>query len=242
MLKVDLINGAYSRCRISGLTVGPSPEDISLALDKLEDMAAMWEESNICTGYAFENQPDPNTPHNVKRAYQSAYKANLAMLLLADFGKQPHPSLVLEAQGTLSRLMAATAKVRQASYPSRMPRGSGNTLRHNPWQRFYRKADEPPTSCATHTMYIGEIQDFEESYSAFLDAAETVDSFTIASDQGLTVLSSSLASPIISYRVRADSFAHSNTSDYLRIKITANTSTGRVEIRFIDFILRKAEL
>ena len=37
-LKIDHINGAYSQLRISGLTVNPTPENISNALDRFESM------------------------------------------------------------------------------------------------------------------------------------------------------------------------------------------------------------
>ena len=55
--KIELINQAYSLIRISGITLDPSGEDISLALDRLETMAAEFYGRNIKTDYNFEEKP-----------------------------------------------------------------------------------------------------------------------------------------------------------------------------------------
>jgi len=39
-LKVDRLSAAYSKLRISGLTVDPNPSDLELALNELENMMA----------------------------------------------------------------------------------------------------------------------------------------------------------------------------------------------------------
>ena len=60
--KADRINSAYSKLRISGLTVDPSPEDLSLALMTFENMMSELEMGrNICMDYNFEVDPDPNS-------------------------------------------------------------------------------------------------------------------------------------------------------------------------------------
>ncbi|MEE9311617.1 MAG: hypothetical protein V3V10_04315, partial [Planctomycetota bacterium] len=61
-LKGDTINSAYSRMRISGITAQPTPEDLEVALERMEGMAARWFKKNINTGYNFEDEPDPNSP------------------------------------------------------------------------------------------------------------------------------------------------------------------------------------
>ena len=67
--KGDIINRAFSALRISGITADPSPEDLELALGKLENMAAELAGRNIHTNFAFEDDPDPNTPHNMERKF-----------------------------------------------------------------------------------------------------------------------------------------------------------------------------
>ena len=95
--KIEIINGAYSRMRISGLTAQPTPEDIVKALNRLEDMAEEFDGRNICTGYNFEDDPDVNSLHNMERKFWGPYKAILATRLLADFGKAASPELQREA-------------------------------------------------------------------------------------------------------------------------------------------------
>ena len=54
--KADLINGAYSLMRISGITVDPSADDLALALERLEDMAEEFAGRNIITDYNFVDE------------------------------------------------------------------------------------------------------------------------------------------------------------------------------------------
>lgn len=232
-LKGDIINAAYSRARISGLTTQPTPEDLETALDRLEDMAAMWGEK-ICTGYFFEDEPDPNTPHGLKRSYLTAFKSNLAINLLSDFGKTPHPTLVSEASGSLSSLFSACATTRQVNYPSRMPVGGGNQLRTR-WKNFFPDVQEAPIECETQRMAEGDISDYVESFNSYLRQDETLDSYTITADSGLTILSSSLESPNVLYRIEADEKDSTSGMKTFEVTIVGTSSTGRVETRVIIF-------
>ena len=93
-LKGDIINGAYSKLRISGITLQPSSKDNALALTILESMASEFYKRNLCTGYNFEDEPDPGSLNGMDKAYWDAYKWMLALRLLPDFGKQATPSLI----------------------------------------------------------------------------------------------------------------------------------------------------
>ena len=228
-LKGDLINKAYSRSRISGMTVQPTPEDISLALDRLESMLAEWFERNICAGYFFEDAPDVNTPHNVPRKYWNAIETSLAMRLLADFGMEPVSSLTKEQRVSFSRLMAATAMPQETAYPTRQPVGSGNRP-YRRYRNFYPPDDTLPASCEVNKMQVGEIDDFTESFIYYLLDGETVSSYTISAGDGLTIVSDSLTTPVISYQIQADS----EKSD-IKVDISVTTSLGRVEKRTIHF-------
>lgn len=236
MDKIDILNDAYSQLRISGLTVDPTPEDLTVALSRLEDMAAEWATRNICTNYNFEDDPQPNSPTNVKRGFKQAFSTNLAVRLIPDFNKAVPATLQLQASQSLSNLSSATAQVRQVQYPRRQPRGSGSTLRYNRWNRYYRPQDEAPLSCATNKMDIGDINDFTEHFDAYLNDGETLASYVLQADSGLTILSQSLGSPDINYRVRADGNSKNSAGTYL-VFIEATTSEGRVEKRQIFFEL-----
>ena len=240
--KGDLINGAYSQLRISGLTAQPTPEDLSLALRRLEGMMAEFFKRNICVGYYFEDDPDVNSPHNVEEGYWYTIECLLAVRLIADFGKTPSQSLISLSQSGYSFLSASTAQVKQTDYPSRQPRGSGSTLRYNRYQRFYRPQAEAPLSCETNKMIIGNIDDFVEHFDSYLKDTETVSSYTIEADDGLTIDSDSLTSPDIDYRIEATGNSGERSNGFLQVKIVATTSLGRIETRLINFELTEADL
>jgi len=227
MTKGDLVNAAFSRARISGLTVQPTADDVKLALEKLEDMAAHWESRNMRVGYAFEDSPNPSTPHNIPREHVAAFKANLAVLLLSDYGKEAPAPLIAEAQGTLSALASATAVVKPVPHPSRAPRGRVYGYPH-----FHSTVIEAPASAIR--MVVGEVKDFTEHFDNYLMLGESLTSYTLEADSGLTVLSESLSTPDVNYRLKAEALA-TGTPAYRSVKITVTTSSGRVEVRTVNF-------
>lgn len=239
-LKGDIINGAFSKMRISGLTVSASPQDNALAIDRLEDMAAEFAGRNIITAYNFEDDPDTGSTHNLERKYVDAYKSNLAVRLLADFGKgmQPDPILIAQAQQGFSFLSAATAPRKQTQYPSRMPRGSGST-RLNRWNRYFQPVGEAPLSSATNTMFIGDIDDFTEHFDSWLKNGDLLDTYTIEADEGLTINSDGLNNDLtdVDYRITATGNADTNTNTRLDVTIQATSMNGRVTTRVINFEL-----
>jgi hypothetical protein len=236
--KGDIINGAYSKARISGLTKQPTAEDNDLALVVLEDMMEEYFGRNINVDYFFEDTPDLNTPHNVERKYWNSIKSLLAGRLLADFGKEPTESLARQISGGFSFLSSSTAPLRQTSYPTRQPTGAGNQ-RWSRYQRFYRRAEESPLSAETNHMLIDDIDDFVEHFDAYLRDGETVSSYTIEADTGLTILSDSLTSPDIDYQIQADGSNDETPSEALQVKIVATTSLGRQETRVIWFDINR---
>ena len=232
-LKINLTTGPYDRMRISGLTVNPGARENKIALRRLESMAAKWQSKNICAGYNFEDAPDLNSDSGVPLEFQDAFESNLAFWLCTDYGKQPSRTLILEQQSTFSQISSSTAVVNRVKYPTRQPIGSGNTLRYNRFQKFYRPELTAPTSCATNKMAIGDINDFTEHYEPYLNGTEVISTYTIESDDGLTIQSDSLTSPDIDYRIKAVG----GNSNFLQVKIVATTSTGRIDTRIINFEL-----
>ena len=229
ILKVDIINDAYSKMRISGLTVQPNPEELELALDNLEDMATEFSDRTMCAGYNFTEDPDPNDEAGITRSYKQAYSGGLAMRVLSNFGKQLTPELKLQADQAVSNMAARTALVREVQYPSRQPRGSGNTLRWNRWQQFYWPIAQAPQECSTHNMRIDEVNDYSESWADYLDTGETIDSYTRTVTDGLTVTNEVLATPEISFTAKATG------TGYQAIEFTILTSEGRVDVRTVNF-------
>ena len=234
--KGDIVNRAFSALRISGITSIPSPEDSELALGKLENMAAELSGRNVSTNYAFEDTPNPNTPHNMERKFWHSFDVLLAVRLMPDFGKgeQPDVALIRQASAAFSFLSSATAKVNQIQYPDRMPRGNG-AARGLRWNKFFTPQTEAPNSDLTKTMYVNDIRTFVEHFDSILVTGETIVSHTIEANTGLTITANSLASPDVTYTVRADGATDGSGVPYLSVKIVATTSTGRIETRIINF-------
>jgi hypothetical protein len=233
--KIDAIKDAYSQLRISGITRIPTPGDLELALGRLEGMAAEWATRNICSGYNFEDQPDPNSASNVARAYLQAYSTNLAVRLV-DFGKQVPQMLMAQASQSLSNLSGRSAmdSINMVPYPSRQPRGSGNTLRYNRWNRFYRNQHVAPNDCSTAEMFIGDVNDYVEHFDAYLNEGETLASIEFTADTGITINSSSFTDNDVSYQIEATG-SNDTTPQDLQLTIIATTSSGRIETRVIIF-------
>lgn len=241
MKKIDVINDAYSQMRISGLTVDPSGEDVEVALSRLESMMAEYEARNIGVNYTFEPEPDPNTLTNVGLQHKQMMATNLAVRLIPDFNKAVPNALMLQASQALSNSSSIVAAelVRQVRYPARQARGDGNTLRYNRWQRYFRQEVLAPQDSTTNEIFIGDINDYEESFDAYLKDAEDIQSFTIEADPRLTLVSSSQSGVLILYRVEALDAAE--LSNFQQVKIVVTTTTGRIETRLIDFQIISAQ-
>ncbi len=234
--KIEVINDAYSRLRISGLTVQPSPALTSKALSRQEQMMAEFELTrNMCMGYNFEVSPDPNSLTNVILPYHNMTALNLAMRLVPDLNKQVPPELSTEANAALTSVSSALASrnVREIQYPRRMPVGSGNSFRYNRFQRWQHPQPLPPNNCATNTIIVNDVNDYEESFKAYLDDNETIASYQITSDNSLIIVSSANNDPLITYRIQANS--PSTLGTWQQVQIVITTSAGRVQTRLINF-------
>ena len=238
-LKGDLINGAYSLMRISGITVNPSSEDISLALDRLENMANELAARNICAGYYFEDDPDVNSPSGLDKKFWYSFQCVLAGRLLSDFGKgqTPDPMLLKNTSAQLSFLYSATANPREIQYPHRQAIGAGNSLRYHRYRRFYTPVEKAPNTCETNRMVVGDINDFIEHFDSYLIDPEMISSYTIEADTGLTIVSDSNEDPDINYQIRAVGNDGISSDALLQVKIIVTTDTGRITTRIIDFSL-----
>jgi len=241
-LKIDLINGAYSHMRISGITVQPSGEDNKLALTVMEELAATLRGLNVCLNYNFEESPDVNSKSGVSKEYRGPFKWVLAEHLLSEFGKgaadKIDQNLFKKSAGSLSALYSLTATPKQTQYSSRQAIGKGNEFRRGGIpRRFYEPVAEAPNDCDTNRMVVGDIDDFVEHFDSWVIGAETVASYVITADDGLTVASDSLTSPDISYRINAVGNNGTRSDAFLQVKIVATSSTGRITTRLIDFEL-----
>lgn len=237
ILKIDVINDAYSQIRISGLTINPNPEDITVALIRLDGMMAEFDASNLRLNYQFEEDPDPSTDTGVALAHRQMMATNLAMRLLADFGKPIPQPLFLQANQSLSNSnsIVSAELVNEVQYPNRQPRGSGNTVKGNRWYRYYAQDNTPPTD--SNIIIRGDTRDYKEFFSSVLVDGDEIDTYTITADSGLDIVSSSNDTVSVSYRVNAPNDVQ--TDSFRQIKIIISTTNGLQYTRLIDFEIQE---
>lgn len=238
-LKVDIINDAFSQLRISGLTVQASPEDNTLALRKLESMANELFSRNVCVGYNFEDQPDLNSTSGLPPSLWFAFSSMLALRLVSDFGKgmNPDPVLVKDANAGLSFLHSVSANPQTIQYPSRQPVGSGNSLRYSRFRKFYIPVEEASETCKTNHMFVDDVNTFTEHFDSYLLDGETIASYTIEADTGLTLSNDSNTTTDVSYTITATGNNGTKSDVLLRVKIVVTTSDSRKTTRIINFEL-----
>lgn len=230
LTKEDVIIGAYSQMRISGLTSNPSPEDLDTALMRLENMAREFSSRKMDAGYNFEVEPEAQSFLGVDPMFMHAYETNLAIRLIPDFNKEVPQALYAQASQSLSNLSARTALVSQTPYPRRQARGSGNTLRYYRWDRFYRTSSPNPET--QNKLRVGDINSYFEDFAGYLRENEDIASFVITPDRNLEITASSIDGTRINYTVSAPS-NDATSAQWVDIQIT--TTLGRVDKRRVFF-------
>lgn len=149
VLKGDLVTGAYTILRISGLTAEPSPSDVVAGLQEADDLAAEIEgdrktRMNINWQYPDDyGQSDPADISGLPPAIAGSFKSALCIRLLDLFGKAATPSLAERANAGMRAIEHYAIKKPVACMPSTLPIGSGNQDFHSWDRQFY---PEPPAS------------------------------------------------------------------------------------------------
>ena len=232
--KIDIINGAYSRIRISGINLSPGAEDLSLALRRLEFMANEWEEKNIKVGYNFEETPNSSSTSGVPREFMEAFEVNLAYKILSDFGKAIPESIIRLKRSSYSFIKAKTKITPRNRYPRTMPIGSGNARFYGNNTTFYYRQDQ--VRSGSTVLIEGEINDFEELFTDYLIDSEVISAATVTSDStNLTVSNVSNTTTTVSFRLTASEFENNVETVIIIIKVT--TDAGRIEKRVKTFNL-----
>lgn len=234
-LKVNRISEAYSKLRISGLTVLPSAEDLELALTRLENIMSELEGTrNICLNYNFEDAPDPNSVTNIPRWSKEGISSLLATRLIPDFNKMVPPQLSAQAASSISSISGRVMrdKLRQVQYPDRQPIGSGN-YRYPRWARFYRHEILPPNNCSTNPIKVGETKNYTISFCQEMEKNESIIDFSTDVSDGLTIDNEVVIGLDIDYTITAVSTATDGV--WQRVRFTVNTDEGRTLMKDVNF-------
>lgn len=122
----------------------PIPADeMQSAIRVMNRMTAAW---NLGIGYT--TITDPSDDLTVIQGAELAIQKNLALLLAPQFDAVAAMELKAQARSSLKDLKRIIVTVGEANYPSRLPRGSGNT-------RFYDSSTFYPAQGAELTQENG---------------------------------------------------------------------------------------
>lgn len=230
--KLDIVNSTLSKISISGITAPAMGEDYSTVLHRLEGMMHELESTrNICCNYNFTTAPDGSDEHGMGFGLFEPISNILAIRVLQDYSIPPNDALLAAASAAVSSLSSATFQLRETQYPRRQPRGAGNTLRYNRWQRFYRKPDRVPIICSTVSLNTGEINDYTQSWADYLRPSEDIDSYTIMLTEGLRLVDDSGDDQTITYRLEGLNPTIDNGVENIRLRVI--TTDGRIDERLI---------
>ena len=232
--KLDLVNAALDKMSISGITAPPQASDYQALLQRLEGIMYELEEGrNICCRYNFTAQPDTNDPHGMSYGLFEPISSLLAFKTLQDYALPIAQPLQASVASAISSISNQTFHIRETQYPRRQARGSGNTLRYNRWQRFYRQPSRVPLDCDSFRLNTNEIDDYTENYFDYLRPGEDIASHQLAATSGLNVISNRRSTSEINYRLQGNNPEEDN--GFEQVKITITTTLGRVDERIINF-------
>ena len=230
--KLDLINSAISKISISGITAPAQPDDFDTFLNRLEGLMYEYEGRNVCTNYNFTEEPDPADYHGMEYSLFEPISNILAVRVLHDYQIPATETLLLSANAGISSVTSITSQLRETQYPRRQPRGAGNTLRYNRWQRFYRKPARVRLNCDTIKLDTDEINDYSQSWISYLRPNEDLQSFASFATEGVGIISAEIDGTSINYRLEGLNPSIDNGVEQVRFRVT--TTTGRIDERIID--------
>jgi len=233
MTKSDLVMGAYDEMRISGLTVKPSSEDIVLAIKRLDNMMADWQNKGLCLEYnktANYGKVDPNQSSGLADSSALAAILNLAVSLSPAFGLEVSRETKSGAKSSYEGLFSIDLGDMESN--PYLPRGQGENYYGFRWYNQYMPYEEgAPVECSTNKMVAGESGPFESDFRRYINEVpnDFIVSFTIEDGESVEVISSSEAEGIVYFNAKA------NAAGYSKVLITITTELGRVLPRNVSF-------
>lgn len=185
--KGAIVGAAFRRAGISGITSQPTGDELSGAVELLEDTMRELDAMNACPSYAFEDAPSLSTDSKLEAKWYNAVQSRLAVMLCGDYGLPVPQTLAAQSRASWSGMIGKLTIPKMNTQPSRMPRGSGNTQRFPSWARYFNRVTKAPVDCNTIHIKVGEDFAADISFADFLQAGETIQSITTDVSDGLTL-------------------------------------------------------
>lgn len=220
--KIQLINAAFSELRISGITSGPTPDDIELALEALEDMMRPLCDKYPTLGYNFEETPNPNTLSGIPVIFNNAIQLKLGDTIGFRYGKTVDQKRLSGAMAHLSAKLSPTPSYQNSA---RMPSGRGNSW----WNTFSDRM--PPYETADPSSEVMGLSDSRFVSVDLGDAfapGETLASAVVTCDPQLAISGTATSGNTVTFTVTAQGTAGVNFRIMIAITGTLTTVADRV--------------
>lgn len=141
--KRQILDDAFSEIGMAGYLFDLSPEDMQVALNRLDSFIAQWESDGIYTGYMVND--DPNTididgDSGIESGLVLPVIKNLAVEIAPSYGKTPSPATASGARKGYSIAMRAKTVPMKKANTTVSPSGAGY-LRGSGGYRRYLEPD-----------------------------------------------------------------------------------------------------
>lgn len=221
--KIQLINAAFSELRISGITSGPSADDIEIALEVLEDTMRQVQVTLPKLPYNFQETPTPNTESGIPAWANNAIQLKLANELGARWNKYPDQKRLA---GSWSTLLAKLAPTPAYNNSTSMPLGRGNTIWDKSWDKMpgYQLENQNARS-----LGLDDVAYVSEDFSDYFRPGETLSTYTVtAVSAGLSVSGAASSGNTVTFNVTSNGVNGVNQEVSIDIVGTAGTERTRV--------------
>jgi hypothetical protein len=127
--KLELIHGAYTELGLANYVFDIQPEEITVALHRLDRMAGEWDALGIRIGYNLPpsvRESNANDEAGIPIWAEDTFIANLALRIAPTIPKQVSSDTRIAAKTGYNTLLVGNYEIPQMQYPRQMPIGTGN--------------------------------------------------------------------------------------------------------------------
>lgn len=131
--KRQFVTAAFEEIGLASYVFDLSPDELQMAVRRLDAMMAEWNASGIRLGYPIPTSPqntDLDTSTDVPDVANEAIITNLAVRLAPGFGKQVMPDTKQIARSSYKTVLSKYSAIVEQQLPGTMPAGAGN----KPWR------------------------------------------------------------------------------------------------------------
>ncbi len=231
--KNELVVDAFEQLRISGLTVSPSPSEITSAVRRMDSMILSWQNQGLCLNYNNSegySKTDPLQESGIADSDALAVVLNLAKTLAPSYGQQIDRATLGEAKTAFEGLYSVELTMREPD--TFQPTGAGNSVYGIRQQFSYQEPEiSPPSDCSANNIFVGQIEFYTTDFADYLAEVDgdTIASYTAVDGESVKLLSDSISGSVITLECEGVILG------FGQIIVTVTTSSGRVFPRGVIF-------